>query len=125
LFFNFDRLLLKITQIYRIFDAYNMFRKNSTIQKYKFCSHLCTHLEHRNYLLLTKLSSRLNTKKDLLNMVVSSDPYTNSIRNLPEKDIETLTDTVRSFLVLHGSSKNYNLNQSFSDIELNDLEVIN
>ena len=33
-----------------------MLRKFSAIQKYKFCLRLCTHLEHRNYLLLTKIS---------------------------------------------------------------------
>lgn len=37
---------------------------------------------------LTRKNSRLNTNTDLLNMLlVSSDPYISSIRNLPEKDI--------------------------------------
>jgi hypothetical protein len=55
LFFNFVRLLLKITQLYHIFDAHNMLRKFSAIHKYKFCLLLCTHLEHRNYLLLINI----------------------------------------------------------------------
>jgi hypothetical protein len=63
LFFNFDRLLLKITQLYRILDAHNVLRKISAFQKYTFCLRPRTRLEHSNYLLLTKLGYYIKKKK--------------------------------------------------------------
>lgn len=69
----------------------------------------------------TRKNSRLNTNEDLLHMLlISSDPHISSIRNLREKDIGNFSEDVKSLLVLPQIFKDYNLNQSFSDMELSD-----
>jgi hypothetical protein len=76
--------------------------------------HIREHHTRKNY--------RINTNADLFHMLlVSFDPYISSIsRHLPEKDIGTFSDDVKSLLIFPQISINENLNKSFSDMDLSD-----
>ncbi|XP_022166704.1 uncharacterized protein LOC111031177 [Myzus persicae] len=73
----------------------------------------------------TRKNSRLNTNKDLIHMLlVSSDPYISSIRELPNKCRFTFSDDLQNlFMFPEYSDKSTNaLNSSFSEMEINENE---
>jgi len=51
-------------------------------------------------------------------LLVSSDPYISSIRNLTTKCRQELSDEAKSLCVMYPNN-NDDLNQSFNDIDLN------
>lgn len=69
----------------------------------------------------TRKDTRQHTNEDLLNMLlVSSDPYISSIRIIPNKTNQDISDEVRSLLLINDSLDNIesDLNDSFSEMDI-------
>ncbi|CAI6355595.1 unnamed protein product [Macrosiphum euphorbiae] len=71
----------------------------------------------------TRKNSRLNTNEDLIHiLLISSDPYISSIRNVSKKYEQELSDDVKKLLIIPESEEDEesDINQSFSEISLTD-----
>ncbi|KAE9522337.1 hypothetical protein AGLY_017283 [Aphis glycines] len=71
----------------------------------------------------TRKNSRLNTNEDLLHiLLISSDPYISSIRNVSKQNEHELSDDVKKLLIIPESDEDEesDINQSFSEITLTD-----